>query len=71
MLGSNCECMYAVFSPVYFKRLNLRAFSEQFPLIFEWVELLGFDVVVNSAQDTPSHYALRKFWGEHWYAWLL
>ena len=23
----------AVFSPVYFKRLNLRGFSEQFPLI--------------------------------------
>ena len=55
----------AVFSPVYFKRLNIRAFSEQFPLIFEWVELLGFDVVVNSAQDTPSHCTLRKFWGEH------
>ena len=54
-----------MFSPVYFKRLNLRAFSEQFPLILRWVELLGFDVVVNFSQNTPSHYALRKFWGEH------
>ena len=54
-----------VFSPVYFKRLNLRAFSEQYPLIFKWVEFLGFDVVANSTQNTPSHYALRKFWGEH------
>ena len=29
----------AVFSPVYFKRLNIRAFSKQFPLILKWVEL--------------------------------
>ena len=51
--------MKAVFSPVYFKRLNLN-------LIFKWVEFLGFDVVTISTQDTPSHYALRKFWGEQW-----
>ena len=48
-------------SPQYtLGRLNLRAFSEQIPLIFKWVEHLGFDVVVNSTQDIPSHYALRR-----------
>ena len=55
----------AVFSPVYSRRLNLRAFREQIPLIFKWVEHLHFDVVVNSAQDIPFHYVLRIFWGEH------
>ena len=34
-----------VFSPVYFKRINLRAFGEQFALILKWVELLGFYIM--------------------------
>ena len=43
---------------------TLRALGEQFPLIFKWMELLDFDVVINSTPDTPSHYTLRKFWGD-------
>lgn len=31
------------------------------PFDLKWVELLGFDVVVNSSCDTPSHYVLGKF----------
>ena len=36
----NIKCT-SLSSPVYFKHLSLRAFSEQFPLILKWVELLN------------------------------
>ena len=36
LLGHNTQTnIITVFSPVYFKRLNLRAFIEQFPLILK------------------------------------
>ena len=53
---------------MYFKRFSLRAFSEQFPLILKWVEILGFDMLVKSDH---SHYALRKFWAEHCYTCII
>ena len=63
-IGINIYHSFSVLSSILFKHLNLRAFSKQFPLIFKWVEYLGFGVFVNSTQDVyytlPSHYALRK-----------
>ena len=44
----------AVYSPVYFKHLNLRTFSEQILLIFKWVEHKCFDVVSNSSKIIPT-----------------
>ena len=56
-LGPSTCGVLMVFSPVYFSFmcLNLRAVSEQFPLILKSVELKSFDVVVDSSQSTPSH----------------
>ena len=41
-------CLYNImFSPAYFECLDVRAFNEQIPLIFKWVEHKCFDVVIN------------------------
>ena len=62
--ASTLNFVVASFSPVYFKRLNLRAFNEQIPLIFKWVEHKCFDVVSNSSQIMPTRTSSGDLWSE-------
>ena len=45
---------------IFFKCLNLRAFSEQIPVIFKYVEHRNFDVVSNSSQISPTPMTSRQ-----------